>query len=91
MPEDYKAYGNNNGDIFVHDVGGAFSLNTTLTDPQDLVRTVDFSAGNNVLMVSEGFTGSDEIFIYDVPSLGLNTSFSAATDTIFPRGSFNSV
>jgi len=85
------AYGNQDGNIFVHDVGGSFSLNNTLTDPQANIRTVDFSAGNNFLMVSEGFTGSDEIFIYDVPSLSLNTSFSAATDAIFSRGSFNSV
>jgi len=85
------AYGDNNGDIFVHDVGGGFPLNSTLTDAGGNVRTVDFSAGNNFLMVSEGFTGSDEIFIYDVPSLTLNTSFSAATDAIFSRGSFNSV
>jgi WD40 repeat protein len=85
------AYGDNNGDIFVHDVGGGFGLNSTLTDAGGFVKTVDFSAGNNFLMVSEGFTGSDEIFIYDVPSLSLNTSFSAATDRIFSRGSFNSV
>jgi len=85
------AYGDDNGDIFVHDVGGSFPLNSTLTDPGGFVRTVDFSAGNNFLMVSEGFTGSDEIYIYDVPSLSLNTSFSAATDTILSRGSFNSV
>jgi len=80
-----------NGDIFVHDVGGGFPLNSTLTDPGGNVKTVDFSAGNNFLMVSEGFQSPDEIFIYDVPSLTLNTSFSAATDTIFSRGSFNSV
>jgi len=85
------AYGDINGDIFVHDVGGGFPLNSTLTDPGGLVKTVDFSAGNNFLMVSEGFTGSDEIYIYDVPSLSLNTSFSAATDSIFSFGSFNSV
>jgi len=85
------AYGDDNGDIFVHDVGGSFPLNSTLTDPQDFVKTVDFSAGNNFLMVSEAFTGSDEIFIYDVPSLSLNTSLSAATDDIFSFGSFNSV
>jgi len=66
-------------------------LNSTLTDPQDSVKTVDFSAGNNFLMVSEGFTGSDEMFIYDVPSLSLNTSFGAATGAIFSRGSFNRV
>ncbi|AFH23057.1 hypothetical protein OSG_eHP42_00060 [environmental Halophage eHP-42] len=85
------AYGDDNGDIFVHDVGGGFPLNSTLTDPNQFVKTVDFSAGNNFLMVSEGLTDSDEIFIYDVPSLSLNTSFSAATDSIFSSGSFNSV
>jgi len=85
------AYGDDNGDIFVHDVGGGFPLNSTLTDAGGFVRTVDFSAGNNFLMVSEGFQSPDEIFIYDVPSLSLNTSFSAATDTIFSFGSFNSV
>ena len=85
------AYGDDNGDIFVHDVGGSFQLNSTLNDPNGNVKTVDFSAGNNFLMVSEGFTGSDEIFIYDVPSLSLNTSFSATTDSIFSSGSFNSV
>jgi len=85
------AYGDDNGDIFVHDVGGGFPLNSTLTDPNKDIRTVDFSAGNNFLMVSEGFTGSDEMFIYDVPSLTLNTSFSAATGAIFSFGSFNSV
>jgi len=85
------AYGDDNGDIFVHDVGGGFPLNSTLTDPGGFVKTVDFSAGNNFLMVSEGFTDSDEIYIYDVPSLSLNTSFSAATDSIFSFGSFNSV
>jgi len=84
------AYGDDSGNIFVHDVGGGFPLNSTLTDPAN-VKTVDFSAGNNFLMVSEAFTGSDEIFIYDVPSLSLNSSFSAATDSIFSRGSFNSV
>jgi len=87
----FIAYGSDDGNVFVHDVGGGFPLNSTLTDPQDLVRTVDFSAGNNFLMVSEGLTGSDEIFIYDVPSLSLNTSFSAATGDIFSSGSFNSV
>jgi len=80
---------NDNGDIFVHDVGGGFPLNSTLTDPQDFVKTVDFSAGNNFLMVSD-FSG-DGIYIYDIPSLSLNSSFSAATDGIFSRGSFNSV
>jgi len=80
-----------NDNVYVHDVGGGFPLNSTLTDPGGTVKTVDFSAGNNFLMVSEGFTGSDEIFIYDVPSLSLNTSFSAATDSIFSFGSFNSV
>jgi len=86
------AYGTDNGDIFVHDVGGgSFPLNSTLTDPADFAKTVDFSAGNNFLMVSEAFTGSDEIYIYDVPSLTLNTSFSAATSSIFSSGSFNSV
>jgi len=85
------AYGDNNGDVFVHDVGSGFALNSTLTDPADLTKTLDFSAGNNFLMASEAFTGSDEIYIYDVPSLALNTSFSAATNTIFSRGSFNSV
>jgi len=70
------AYGDTNGDIFVHDVGGGFPLNTTLTDPGGFVRTVDFSAGNNFLMVSEGFTGSDEIFIYDVPSWMLMEIYS---------------
>jgi len=85
------AYGSSDNNVYVHDVGGAFPLNSTLTDPGGIVRTVDFSAGNNFLMVSEANTGSDEIFIYDVPSLSLNTSFSAATDTIFSFGSFNSV
>jgi WD40 repeat protein len=85
------AYCDDSGDIFVHDVGGSFPLNSTLTDPGGLVKTLDFSAGNNFLMASEAFTGSDEIYIYDVPSLSLNTSFSAATDAIFSRGSFNSV
>ncbi len=85
------AYGSDDDNVYVHDVGGGFPLNSTLTDPGGLVKTVDFSAGNNFLMVSEGFTGSDEIYIYDVPSLSLNTSFSAATDIIFSRGSFNSV
>jgi len=87
----FIAYGGDSGDVFVHDVGGSFPLNSTLTDPARDVKTVDFSAGNNFLMVSEGLTGSDEIFIYDVPSLSLNTSFSAATSAIFSFGSFNSV
>jgi len=81
------AYGS--GDVYVHDVGGGFSLNSTLTDPAGFIRTVDFSAGNNFLMVSDLL--GDGIYIYDVPSLTLNTSFSAATDDIFSRGSFNSV
>jgi len=85
------AYGSDDGDIFAHDVAGGFALNSTLTDPNGAVKTVDFSAGNNFLMVSEGFSGSDEIYIYDVPSLSLNSSFSAAADTIFSSGSFNSV
>jgi len=85
------AYGDINGDIFVHDMGGGFSLNATLTDPAGDVKTVDFSAGNNFLMVSEGFQFPDEIFIYDVPSLSLNTSLTAASGNIFSFGSFNSV
>jgi WD40 repeat protein len=85
------AYGSPDNNVYVHDVGGGFSLNSTLTDPNGDVKTVDFSAGNNFLMVSEAFTGSDEIYIYDVPSLSLNTSFSAATGSIFSSGSFNSV
>jgi WD40 repeat protein len=85
----FIAYGDDVGDVFVHDVGGNFPLNKKLTEPDSVVRIAAFSAGNNFFMVNDRST--DGIYIYDVPSFSLNTSFSAATSSIFSHGSFNSV
>jgi len=58
------AYGSDDSNVYVHDVGGGFPLNTTLSQAGDRVRSgVSFSPDNSLIAY-----GSDDenVYVHDV-------------------------
>jgi len=58
------AYGSNDNNVYVHDVGGGFSLNSTLAQANFSVRGgVSFSPDNSLLAYG---SDDDNVYVHDV-------------------------
>lgn len=81
----FIAYGTANGNCYVRNFDNFLILETTLGGVGDNIRTLDFSRGDDYLMLG----GEDRVRIYDVPSFSLNTTLKSVR--ILSYGNFNSV